>query len=81
VQSAGIDVDRGTQGAVLNVSAAIAGGGARPRCMIGHTLAGVTGVKGRGARKMREGTRPRCTVWYRLLTREAGRGGLSPGRY
>jgi hypothetical protein len=38
------------------------------------------GVKGRDARQMREGTRPCCTVGYRLLTRRAGRGGLSSGR-
>jgi hypothetical protein len=38
------------------------------------------GVKRKCGREMREGTRPRCTVGYRHLTRGAGRGGLSPGR-
>jgi hypothetical protein len=55
-------------------------GGARPRYTVGHTPAGKRGVNRRGAGEMRESTRPRFIVGYRLLTGGAGRGGLRPGR-
>jgi hypothetical protein len=55
-------------------------GGTRLRYTVRHTPAGSRGVKGSGPREMRESTRPRFTVGYRLLTWGARSGSLSPDR-